>query len=207
MNGKYPSLLKLLHKLIMMRYITEKSDTHKSSIKKPGRKKRYFLQFILLLGLIASLSSCRTSAPRLDYQALARASILLGVDINMEDNHKLYLEAADWIGVPYRGGGDSKRGADCSGLVYQVYRKVYRTQVPRNTEDLKKESNKVAKRNLREGDLVFFTSSRSKNKVAHVGIYLKNGKFIHSSTSKGVIVSNLNENYYTKHWISGGRIR
>ena len=172
MNGKYPSLLKLLHKLIMMRYITEKSDTHKSSIKKPDRKKRYFLQFILLLGLIASLSSCRTSAPRLDYQALARASILLGVDINMEDNHKLYLEAADWIGVPYRGGGDSKRGADCS-----------------------------------EGDLVFFTSSRSKNKVAHVGIYLKNGKFIHSSTSKGVIVSNLNENYYTKHWISGGRIR
>ena len=179
----------------MMRYITEKSDTHKSSIKKPDRKKRYFLQFILLLGLVASLSSCRTSAPRLDYQALARASILLGVDINMEDNHKLYLEAADWIGVPY------------SGLVYQVYRKVYRTQVPRNTEDLKKESNKVAKRNLREGDLVFFTSSRSKNKVAHVGIYLKNGKFIHSSTSKGVIVSNLNENYYTKHWISGGRIR
>ena len=121
-----------------MRYITEKSDTHKSSIKKPDRKKRYFLQFILLLGLIASLSSCRTSAPRLDYQALARASILLGVDINMEDNHKLYLEAADWIGVPYRGGGDSKRGADCSGLVYQVYRKVYRTQVPRNTKDLKK---------------------------------------------------------------------
>ena len=56
MNGKYPSLLKLLHKLIMMRYITEKSDTHKSSIKKPDRKKRYFLQFILLLGLIASLS-------------------------------------------------------------------------------------------------------------------------------------------------------
>ena len=46
-----------------------------------------------------------------------------------------------------------------------------------------------------------------KKKVAHVGIYLKNGKFIHSSTSKGVIVSNLNENYYTKHWISGGRIR
>lgn len=149
----------------MMRYITEKSDTHKSSIKKPDRKKKYFLQFILLLGLVASLSSCRTSAPRLDYQALARASILLGVDINMEDNHKLYLEAADWIGVPYRGGGDSKRGADCSGLVYQVYRKVYRTQVPRNTEDLKKESNKVAKRNLREGDLVFFTSRDRKSVV------------------------------------------
>ena len=93
------------------------------------------------------------------------------------------------------------------GKLNARYVKDYEEAVSTVTEDLKKESNKVAKRNLREGDLVFFTSSRSKNKVAHVGIYLKNGKFIHSSTSKGVIVSNLNENYYTKHWISGGRIR
>ena len=66
--------------------------------------KRLFLQSILLLGLIISFSSCRTSAPRLDYKALAKASIRLGVDINLEDNHKLYMESADWIGVPYRGG-------------------------------------------------------------------------------------------------------
>lgn len=161
----------------------------------------------LLLGLIFILSSCRTSTPRLDYRAVARASIVLGIDINLEDNHKLYLEATNWIGTPYRAGGDSKRGTDCSGLAYQVFRKVYHTQLPRNTEDLKDKSNKVAKRNLREGDLVFFTSSRSGRKVAHVGIYLKDGKFIHASTSKGVMVSNLNENYYTKHWISGGRMR
>ena len=134
-----------------------------------------FKLILILTGLIFILSSCRTSAPRLDYQALARASILLGVDINMEDDHKLYLESAEWIGVPYRGGGNSKRGTDCSGLTYQIY--------------------------------VFFSSSRSKEKVAHVGIYLKNGKFIHASTSKGVIVSRLSEDYYTRHWISGGRIR
>ena len=161
----------------------------------------------ILMGLAVVLSSCRTSAPRLDYQALARASILLGVDINLEDNHKLYLEAADWIGVPYRSGGDSKRGTDCSGLVYQIYKKVYRIQMPRNSEELKDKSYKVAKRNLKEGDLVFFSSSRSRKKVAHVGIYLKNGRFIHSSTSRGVIVSRLGEDYYSRHWISGGRIR
>lgn len=162
---------------------------------------------LLLAGLTVIFSSCRTSAPRLDYQALARASILLGVDINLEDNHKLYLEAAKWIGVPYRGGGDSKRGTDCSGMVYQIYRKVYHTQLPRNTVALKNQSNKVAKRHLKEGDLVFFSSNRSRKKVAHVGIYLKNGKFIHSSTSRGVIVSRLGEDYYTRHWICGGRIR
>ena len=166
-----------------------------------------FKLIFLLVGLTAILSSCRTSAPRLDYQALARASILLGVDINLEDNHKLYLEAADWIGTPYRSGGDSKKGTDCSGMVCQIYRKVYRTQVPRNSEELKNKSNKIAKRNLKEGDLVFFSSNRSKKKVAHVGIYLKNGKFIHSSTSRGVIVSRLGEDYYSRHWICGGRIR
>lgn len=63
-----------------------------------------------MVGLTVIFSSCRTSAPRLDYQALARASVLLGIDINLEDDHKLYLEAADWIGAPYRGGGDSKEG-------------------------------------------------------------------------------------------------
>ena len=169
-------------------------------------KIRFNILFILM-GLAVVLSSCHTSAPRLDYQALARASILLGVDINLEDNHKLYLEAADWIGVPYRSGGDSKRGTDCSGLVYQIYKKVYRIQMPRNSEELKDKSYKVAKRNLKEGDLVFFSSSRSRKKVAHVGIYLKNGRFIHSSTSRGVIVSRLGEDYYSRHWISGGRIR
>ena len=116
-----------------------------------------FKLFFILVGLTVIFSSCRTSAPRLDYQALARASVLLGIDINLEDDHKLYLEAADWIGAPYRGGGDSKRGTDCSGMVYQIYRKVYRIQVPRNTEELKNKNNKVAKRNLKEGDLVFFS--------------------------------------------------
>lgn len=160
-----------------------------------------------LLGLVLCLSSCRSIAPKLDYKALARASVRLGVDISLEDNHKLYLEAAEWMGVPYRVGGDSKRGTDCSGMTAQIYRKVYRTKLSRSTDGQKKESNKVAKRNLREGDLVFFTSSRSGKKVAHVGIYLKDGKFIHASTSRGVIVSQLKEPYYTKHWISGGRIR
>lgn len=160
-----------------------------------------------LLGLAIGLSSCRTSAPRLDYKALARASARLGVEVTLQDNHKLYIEAAEWMGVPYRPGGDSKRGTDCSGLTDQLYNKVYRTQLPRSTDQQREESSKITKRNLREGDLVFFTSRRSGKKVAHVGIYLKEGKFIHASTGSGVIVSRLNEKYYTQHWMSGGRVR
>lgn len=169
--------------------------------------KRHLIYMVACIGLMVNLSSCRTSAPRLDYKALARASVRLGMDIGVEDNHKLYLESAQWIGVPYRIGNDSRRGTDCSGLTGQIYKKVYHTRLERSTEGQKKTSTKVSRRNLREGDLVFFSSRKSGRKVAHVGIYLKNDKFIHASTSQGVIVSSLNEPYYRTHWISGGRIR
>lgn len=169
--------------------------------------KKYFLYIVALVGLAFSLSSCRTSAPHLDYKALAKASVRLGIDIDKEDNHKLYIASAEWLGVPYRAGGDSKHGTDCSGLVSQLYTKVYNIRLARSTDGQLKESNKVARRNLREGDLVFFTSRASKKKVAHVGIYLKNGKFIHASTSQGVIVSALNEKYYTQYWLCGGRVK
>ena len=169
--------------------------------------KQSFSYIIVLLGLMFFLSPCHTSAPRLDYKALAQASVRLGMDIELTDNHKLYVNAAEWIGTPYRAGGDSRHGTDCSGLVSQLYKKTYRMRLSRSTDGQLKESNKIARRNLREGDLVFFTSRSSRKKVAHVGIYLKDGKFIHASTSQGVIVSSLKEKYYTQHWLCGGRVK
>lgn len=168
--------------------------------------KQYSFYIAALAVILIGLSSCRSSAPRLDYKALAQASIALGVDIGVEDNHQLYLNSAAWLGTPYRAGGENKRGTDCSGLVSQLYKKVYHTRLSRSTDQLLKESKKISRRNLREGDLVFFTSPSSRKKVAHVGIYLKNGKFIHASTSQGVVTSSLNEKYYTQHWLRGGRI-
>lgn len=169
--------------------------------------KTRFSYLLALIGLVAGLSSCRTAAPRLDYKALARASVRLGMDIDLQDNHKLYLEAAEWIGTPYRGGGNTKRGTDCSGLTCQLYKKVYRISLPRTTGGQKQECRRVGRRALQEGDLVFFTSRKSGKRVAHVGIYLKNDRFVHASTSRGVIVSHLDEPYYRTHWIAGGRIR
>lgn len=155
--------------------------------------------------MAAGLSSCRTTTPKVDYRALAKASVKLGMDIEFQDNHALYTEVSGWLGTPYRSGGSSKNGTDCSGLATQIYRKVYNIRLPRTSDAQYSSSNKVAKRNLREGDLVFFASNRSRKRVAHSGIYLKNGKFIHASSSQGVIISSLNEDYYRTHWISGGR--
>lgn len=166
-----------------------------------GRLYRLLLPALLLL----CLSSCHTSAPRLDYRALARASVQLGMDIGPKDNHRLYLTAAEWIGTPYRSGGHTKRGTDCSGLTGEIYRKVYRVRLPRSTGEQLAACRKVARRGLKEGDLVFFHNGKSRKKVTHVGIYLKNDKFVHASTSRGVIVSSLDENYWRRCWMRGGR--
>lgn len=163
---------------------------------------------LLLLAIITLLvSSCGTTAPKYNYRELARASIRLGVDIDMKDNHRLYVESAQWIGVPYRSGGNSKRGVDCSGLTSQIYKKVYHIRLERSSDDQRvKDCKKVSRNKLQEGDLVFFHNGKKKKTATHVGIYLKNGKFIHSSTSRGVMVSSLNESYWKTHWISGGRV-
>ena len=164
------------------------------------------LHWLILCALTFLLGSCRTITPRYDYQELARASIRLGIDIDMEDNHALYVESSKWIGTPYRSGGTTKRGVDCSGLTSAIYSTVYRQELKRNSDDQrKKDCRKVKKGKLREGDLVFFHNGRKKKKATHVGLYLKDQKFIHASTSHGVIISTLDEEYWKKHWLSGGR--
>ena len=169
--------------------------------------KKHLIRTLLLMTLAMGLSSCRTTTPKVDYKTLAKASIKLGMDIEYEDNHALYAEASDWLRTPYRIGGSSKKGVDCSGLASQIYHKVYRIKLPRTSDSQYSNSRKVAKGNLREGDLVFFTSNQSGKRVAHSGIYLKNGKFVHASSSQGVIISSLNETYYKTHWKSGGRYK
>lgn len=164
----------------------------------------------ILIGaiLLILLSACGTRAPHYNYRELAQAAIRLDMDIAMDDNHSLYVEASKWIDVPYRSGGTSRRGVDCSGLTYNIYRKVYRKRLERNSDEQRKENcHKIRKGKLREGDLVFFHNGRNKRRATHVGIYLKNNRFIHASSSQGVIVSTLDEPYYQKCWMQGGRVR
>ena len=162
-------------------------------------------RLLTLLLLALCLTGCRTAAPPLDYRALVRAADRLGMDIGPKDHHALYLEAAEWLGTPYRNGGQSRRGTDCSGFVRQVYKAAYGIDLPRSTDQQVDATRRVRRRKLREGDLVFF-HGRKKRRVSHVGIYLKDGKFIHASTSRGVMVSRLSEDYWDEHWMRGGRV-
>ena len=136
-------------------------------------------------------------------------SQLYGIRITNEDNVTLYTEAAQWMGVPHRYGGADKKGVDCSGFVAILYQKVYDRKLSRSSADmLKHDCRKISRSKLREGDLVFFRTESGRKKLPnHAGIYLKNDKFIHTSTSRGVMVSSLNEPYYLRTWISGGRVK
>ena len=84
-------------------------------------------------------------------------------------------------------------------------RQVYNIQLHRTANDMLRDVKLIAKTQLREGDLVFFTNSNGK--VSHVGIYLKDGLFAHASTSNGVSVSRLTDTYWSKHFYKGGRLK
>lgn len=158
--------------------------------------------------LSVSISSCKTHKVTTNIREIAIAAIRLDMDIDKDDNHKLYIEASKWIGTPYRYGGNTKKGVDCSGLTSEIYKKVYKVRLERSAEKQRtNDCKRVLKRNLKEGDLVFFHKGKKRKGASHVGIYLKNDRFIHASTSNGVIVSSLKEEYYDRYWLGGGRVK
>jgi lipoprotein Spr len=143
-------------------------------------------------------------------QTIAKRSKQFGVRLTQADNITLYNTCGDWIGVKYRHEGNTKNGVDCSGFVSAIYKQVYDISLERNSANiLQKNCTAIPKSNLREGDLVFFKTAGSgkRNIPTHIGIYLKNGRFVHAASSRGVVVNSLSEAYYVRTWITGGRVK
>jgi len=108
------------------------------------------------------------------------------------------------IGTPYRFGGDSERGMDCSAFTRRVYRSQ-NVELPRNSREQARVCASVAYPSVRTGDLIFFDTSIN-GSISHVGVYLGGGTFAHASSSHGVTKSSLKEKYYVKRFVKGGRI-
>jgi len=131
-------------------------------------------------------------------------SQVMGVAISATSNTKMYQFIYDWLGTPYRLGGDTKKGVDCSGFAYQLYDKTFNTIIGSNSRNIFSMVNPINKVELKEGDLVFF-KIKSKS-ISHVGVYIGDNKFAHASSSKGVMISNLNEPYWQRYFYKGGRL-
>lgn len=115
----------------------------------------------------------------------------------------LYRQLDEWKGVRHRTGGLDKSGVDCSGLVYLTLRKHFGLNVPRTTRELSRYGIAVSRSRLAPGDLVFFKTGLRKR---HVGIYIEDGKFLHASASNGVMLSDMENDYWTRRFWKARRV-
>ncbi|MEJ7557222.1 MAG: NlpC/P60 family protein [Pedobacter sp.] len=171
--------------------------------------KKFLLSTFIVLCSLASVnaqSKAKETSKLEDPDNLASQyfSQVMGVAVDATSNVKLYKFIYEWIGTPYRFGGNTKNGIDCSAFTKAIYDKVFNTTILRNSRDIFSMVNPLLKDELKEGDLVFFKiKSRS---ITHIGIYLGDSRFAHASSTRGVVISNLNEPYYSRYFYKGGRI-
>jgi len=150
---------------------------------------------LALLLWVLLLTGCSHHAPPIN----GRLSDSITVIAQLND------QLGNWRGTPYRYGGMSRNGGDCSGYDYLTFRDKFALQLPRTTAAQSDIGTRISKDDLLPGDLVFFKTGRGENGL-HVGIYDTDNAFIHASTSQGVIRSSLDNVYWRKVFWQARRI-
>jgi len=177
--------------------ISIKPSTGKEIIEVPLKKENAPLS-----GNVGDHSTIEFASP-----TLLKYAILMNAPVEELNNEKLIHFIDDWYGTKYRLGGEDKSGVDCSAFVQSFMLCLYGIGVPRTSKEQYLESDRIKKAELAEGDLVFFHTRGKGKSISHVGVYLRNNKFIHASSSGGVMISDLDESYFKQRYIASGRYK
>lgn len=169
--------------------------------------RRFFFGAILLS--IACLPACRSqrnnSKPIDTQKEIHKYEEQLGITLPKTSNIAFIKAIVPWLGSPYKYGGNSKSGTDCSGFVSSIYSSFFKIELERTSLLIYQNARKINKSEVKEGDLVFFKTDGKK--ISHVGIAITPNQFIHASSIKGVAVNSLNEPYYSKNFVAFGSYR
>lgn len=165
---------------------------------------KYLVLFLITVFPCLGFSQTKKSKPRAPKQEIHQFYSNLNLSPDSAATPYLFYQVHDWIGTRYKFAGRTKSGIDCSGFVATMYKNAYCVQLSGGSRDLWPAVQPVEKADLKEGDILFFKIK--KGQISHVGVYLGNNKFAHASVHSGVIVSDLNEDYYKKYFFKGGRI-
>jgi len=176
-------------------------------------------KLILILCIVIAVSNCKSAKNTKTKSAASKVVIepKSSYDNEAAGSKDIYTSKAQPIidyalqfeGVRYKFGGATRDGMDCSGLVFECFR-AYNIILPRISRDMAKNGEKISLKNVVKGDLLFFKTANRRNDISHVGLVVSVGdsdiQFIHSTTNSGVIVSSINERYWTDTFAEARRI-
>jgi len=162
---------------------------------------KYSLRFLLIGSISFWLVGCSISPSKPSSYQKQTSPIDLG-NHNLVQN-RLKSQYSLWKGTPYKYGGNSLNGVDCSAFVQNTYRDAFGHKLPRTTRTQISKGKKIAKSGLKPGDVVFFKISKNS---LHNGVYLGQSKFIHASSSKGVTISSLDNVYWQRTYYTARRM-
>jgi len=188
----------------MLDFFYIKNFTFDSNVMKFSYSQIFSTMGALVLLVFSCKKAEKISRVKIDGELQNKYAEILQIEKHQINNIKLYSFIDKWYGVKYSYGGLSRGGVDCSGFCSILYKEVYQKVIDRSTQDLvsNNQMKVIGKEELTEGNLVFFNIREKKD--AHVGVYLSNQKFVHASTSNGVIISSLDNPYYKQNFSKGG---
>lgn len=167
--------------------------------------KRLSRPIILLIATVLALAlgSCgskrhtvrgdRASTMRVDVEATGEARDVIAY-------------ARTWLGTPYRYGGSDRSGVDCSGLTCDVFLRAAGLKLPRSSREQYAYGKHIDRGKAEPGDLIFFAGRNGRGTINHVGLYIGGGKMIHASSSRGVMISDIDSGYWGERYCGSGRV-